>query len=320
MEVGNHPEDVGLDRRGLLRMEDAIHGSDTDTIRALYSPDLAVDVPLFWRREVSRHRLSILQLAITADSQAHQLLLVPLFARLTRAPGRLDGHGRGLRAFASFRPVDDFLAALGAPGPKRRLLGPLVSGRDDQHRFIPRPQWRRALHPDLTSFLEGFGFDDPDGRGVGRLHAHLSPRQAFVRAIRDRDRGRVEALIGLGGLDGPGDLLFNSQKTSDIGRVGPVGMAVVVDAEDDTVAWTTLLLEHVSPSQRDAHGRTPLHLVRSPAVCSLLIERGADLAARDMQGRLALDLVPDDCRALIERALIGQALSPASRQGEPARL
>jgi hypothetical protein len=239
--------------------------------------------------------------------------MAPLFAARSHEVRQVDVHGRNLREFASFKPVDDFLCGIGAPDPGQQRMSPCEPGSTEERGPLSRTDWARCLGPELVSLLEHFGYEEPGTGDPDRLIAHLSPRREFAHALRARDRIRVSALIELGALDGPADLSFSSARTETVVGVSPASMAVLVDGEDGSAEWTALLSHHVSITRRDSRGRTLLHFARNTDTCRFLIDRGVDLAARDHDGRLAHDVVPPACRAEIERAILSSAMAGSCR-------
>ncbi|URX62063.1 ankyrin repeat domain-containing protein [Luteibacter anthropi] len=282
--------------------------------------------------------LTPLAVAVLADSMEGQVLMVPLMAHHGASLDFVDNRGRGLLDFATFSPLVDFLRERGAVGNVTHALAAGHAARcvaeeppvdvGNPAIALQRCEWSGAIRPWLSRTLDLLEFSGPESNEPGlpapknpSLEAWLYPQQELRHVMTEAPNtiDRINRLIELGALDGnasfwvvAGELVEHS--------VTATGMAVVLDCTRGGPFLTALCSNSPMAHRADGLGRSPLHLATHPAVCAYLLEQGFSPDRPDNDGHLAVDVLPTDCRALIEAHTLSRNLPPSFLAGDgPAR-
>lgn len=282
-----------------------------------------------------RTGLTPLAVAVLTDSKEGQVLMVPLIAHHGARLDLIDAQGRGLLDFATFSPLVNFLRERGAVGNVTHALAaghaarcvsealPLNAG--NAAIALQRCDWDAAIRPWLSRSLDLLGFVGPEGDKPGLsasdspgLEAWLYPQQELRHAMTENPDaiGRMRRLVELGALDGNASFLVVAGDRVEH-SVTATGMAVVLDCARGTPSLAAVCSDSPLLARRaDGLGRSPLHLATHPAVCAYLLEQGFEPDQLDNDGQRAVDVLPADCRALIEAHTLSRKLrSPFLARG-----
>lgn len=284
--------------------------------------------------------ITAMALAVTTDSALGEVLLTPFL--LSRG-GRLDERdceGRVLADFARFQPLLEFLVASGAPAcsnpnlpraPAGHFSGPFASLPGDYlhspAKPIPQSDLARTVRPWLLASLNEVGCSvrlNVARHGIPApmtFAAQFFPQQEISHALQARDVPAVRRLIELGALNGAGDFAHASNGLVLEGLTA-AALAVLLDCDEARLELAPLVAMHPAAQTCDHLGRTLLHFATHPLVCAHLLDCGLDAHQSDFAGNTPFHVLPEECRALIARRELVEALlhTGPGRPRSPARL
>ncbi|QHL90057.1 ankyrin repeat domain-containing protein [Sphingomonas changnyeongensis] len=136
--------------------------------------------------------------------------------------------------------------------------------------------------------------------------AQFSDSYNFLKAVRDRDGGKAQELLG----NNPSTLI----DTRDV-STGERAVHIVTRARDSS--WLAFLLQKgANPNAKDGRGQTPLSIAASIGYtegAELLILRGAQVDLPNGQGETPLILAVQRRDIAMTRLLLTEGANPAKR-------